>query len=133
MPRQYLTDEQWERIRDHLPGKPGDRGRTGFDNRAAFEGMLWIVRTGAPWRDLPPEYGKWSTVYQRFRRWSQARVFEYLFELTGGDLDLRTVQVDGTYVKVHQHGTGAPKADAHPNSPDATRRSAERRVGSTRS
>lgn len=129
MPRSIITEAQWEAVRDLLPGKPGDRGRSGVDNRLALEAMLWIARTGAPWRDLPAEYGKWATVYQRFRRWSRSGVFERLFEATAGSLDMRTVQVDGTYVKVHQHGTGAPKADAHPTSPGATRRSGGVEVG----
>jgi transposase len=68
--RTILTDAQWERIAPLLPGKEGDPGRSGGDNRAALEGMLWIVRTGAPWRDLPECFGKWFSVWKRFRRWA---------------------------------------------------------------
>ena len=81
-------------------------------NRNTVEGILWIARTGAPWRDLPPEFGKWNPVYQRFRRWTKAGVFEQMFNRLAGELQLDTVMVDGTFVKVHQHGTGAPKGDA---------------------
>lgn len=117
MTRIGLNDEQWEQIEPLLPGRKGDPGRTGADNRRSLEGMLWIVRTGAPWRDLPEEFGKWNTVYQRFRRWSDGGVYERIFETTQGDLDMRAVQVDGSYVKVHQHASGAPKVGAHQTLP----------------
>ena len=95
----------------------------------AIEGMLWVLRTGAPWRDLPEEFGKWGTVYQRFRRWSRAGVFEHIFEETRGVLDLRAVQVDGSYIKVHQHGTGAPKGAAHRTNHDSSKQSGGAAVG----
>ena len=108
-----LTNRQWKRISRLLPGKPGDVERPpAQDNRLTLEGILWIARTGAPWRDLPAEFGKWNTVYQRFRRWTKAGVFDALFNHLAGELNLGTVMVDGTFVKVHQHGTGAPKVDA---------------------
>ncbi len=75
----------------------------------SLEGMIWITRTGAPWRDLPREFGNWNTVH---RRWVQSGVFERIFEVVEGDLDLKTVMVDGTFAKVHQHGAGAKKAVA---------------------
>ena len=70
--------------------------------------MLRILRTSSPWRDLPEKFGKWGTVYQRFRRWDMAGVLDELFEGTKIRLDVRSVQVDGTYVKAHQHAAGAP-------------------------
>jgi transposase len=97
-----------------LPGKRGDPGRSGDDNRKALEGMLWVVRTGAPWRDLPAVYGRWNTIHRRFRRWTKAGVFDRIFEVSLGDIDVRTVQVDGSYVKVHQHGSGSPKTGVLP-------------------
>ena len=83
-------------------------------NRSTVEGILWIARTGAPWRDLPAEFGKWNSVYQRFRRWTKAGFFEQLFNNLAGELQLDTVMMDGTFVKVHQHGTGDPSRRAEP-------------------
>ena len=114
MVRTVLTDSQWQLVEPLLPGKQSDPGRTGNDNRGTLEGILWITRTGAPWRDLPDYFGKWNTVYRRFRRWTMAGIFDRIFEATNGNLDLRAVMVDGSFAKVHQHGAGAPKADAHP-------------------
>lgn len=111
-PRLTLTGKQWALIEPVLPGRPGDPGRSGDDNRMALEGMIWITRTGAPWRDLPEEFGKWNTVHKRFRRWVQGGVFERIFDAIEEDLDLKTVMVDGTFAKVHQHGAGAKKAAA---------------------
>ncbi len=107
MSRRRLTNRQWERIEPLLPGKASDPGRTGYDNRKALEDILWVVRTGAPWRDLPAEFGKWNTVYQRFRRWSSSGVFDRIFETTQGEIDTRSIQVDGSYIKTHQHAVGA--------------------------
>lgn len=117
MSRISLTDRQWAQTEPLLPGGTGNRGRPGLDNRKAVEGIIWILRTGAPWCDLPEEFGKWNTVYQRFRRWSNAGVFERIFEATQGEMDMRSVQVDGSYVKAHQHATGAPKAVARQKPP----------------
>ena len=115
MARTTLSEREWRRIAPHLPGRRGRRGRPGANNRMTVEGILWIARTGAPWRDLPEEFGKWNTVYQRFRRWAKRGVLARLFRrLSAFRLDLRTVMVDGTFVKVHQHGTGSPKDTALP-------------------
>ena len=121
MVRSKLTNKQWKLIEPLLPGKPSDPGRSGKDNRLSLEGMLWIIRTGAPWRDLHPAFGKWGTVYQRFRRWEAAGVFDRVLQATKGRLSLRSVQVDGTIVKAHQHAAGAPKEEAHPTTPNACR------------
>ena len=66
--RTCLSDEQWERVSPLLPGKIGDPGRSGADNRQFLEAILWMVRTGSPWRDLPDTYGNWNSIFQRFRR-----------------------------------------------------------------
>jgi transposase len=114
MVRKLLSDRQWKRIAPLLPGKRGDPGRSSRDNRLAVEGMLWIARTGAPWRDLPPDLGNWSTIYQRFNRWVKRGVLERIFQALSRNLNLRTVMIDGTFVKVHQHGTGSLKESARP-------------------
>jgi transposase len=103
--RRVLRDDQWKRIAPLLPGKVGDAGRSGADNRLFVEAVLWIVRVGAPWRDLPKAFGNWN--FQRFRRWVKAGVFDRIFEALSDDADFEYVIVDGTIVRVHQHGTGA--------------------------
>lgn len=107
MIRTVLTDVQWERIAPLLPGKKGDPGRSGRDNRRFVEGVLWMVRTGAPWRDLPQDFGKWSSVWKRFRRWALKGVFEKLFNVLSDEPDFEYALIDGTIVKVHRHATGA--------------------------
>jgi transposase len=105
--RTVLSDEQWARIAPLLPGKEGDPGRSGRDNRLFVEAVLWIVRAGAPWRDLPPQFGKWSSVWKRFRRWAEKGVFERIFKAFSQAPDFEYALIDGTIVKVHRHGTGA--------------------------
>jgi transposase len=97
----------------HYLGKPSDPGRSGTNNRLFVEGVLWIARTGSPWRDLPPLFGKWNTVFKRYSDWVKAGVFQRLFEAASDDPDMEYAMIDGTVVKVHRHGQGAkggPKA-----------------------
>ena len=107
MDRKILSDAQWDRIKDLVPGKAGDPGATGRDNRLFVEGVLWVARTGGPWRDLPEHFGRWNSVWKRFSRWSKKEVWANLFNVLVDDLDFEYVMVDGTIVRVHQHGTGA--------------------------
>lgn len=107
MIRTVLTDAQWDRIAPLVPGKEGDPGRSGEDNRRFLEAVLWIVRTGAPWRDLPPCFGNWSSVWKRFRRWALNGVFVRLFRALSDEPDFEYALIDGTIVKVHRHATGA--------------------------
>jgi len=107
MDRFSLTDVQWDQITDIVPGKPGDPGRSGKDNRLFLEAVLWIARVGAPWRDLPANFGHWNSVFKRFRRWALAGVFDRIFAVLRGDPDFEYVIADGTIVRVHQKGTGA--------------------------
>ena len=107
MIRLMLKDEQWERIAPLVPGKEGDPGRSGEDNRLFLEAVLWIARTGSPWRDLPEYFGKWFSVWKRFRRWALKGVFETIFTTLSGDPDFEYALIDGTIIKVHRHGTGA--------------------------
>lgn len=103
--RPTLTDAQWARIEPLLPGKKGDRGRTGTDNRLFVDAVLWLARTASPWRDLPPELGNWRTVHCRFRRWTMSGVWESLFKALAETPDFEYVLVDATICKVHADAT----------------------------
>jgi transposase len=107
MPRFCLTDAQWAKMEPFCLGKPSDPGRTGSDGRLFLEAILWIARTGSPWRDLPPAFGKWNTVFKRFRDWVKADVFKRMFDAVSDDPDMEYAMVDATIVKVHRHGQGA--------------------------
>lgn len=107
MDRRLLSDAQWARVAPLLPGKPGDPGRSGTDNRLFLEAVLWMARAGAPWRDLPDMFGSWNTAFRRFRRWAVKGIFERLFQVLSGDPDFEYALIDGTIIRVHQHGTGA--------------------------
>ncbi len=116
MVRKLLRDDQWRRIEDLLPGKPGDPGRAGEDNRRFLEAVLWIARTGSPWRDLPDELGNWHTTYTRFARWSKAGVWARVAKAFGADADLEQLFIDSTIVRAHQHAAGAQKKRARKRS-----------------
>ena len=107
MDRQSLTDTQWDRIQSLCPGKKSDPGRRGGDTRLFLEAVLWIARTGSPWRDLPKHFGRWNTVFKRFRHWVKADVFKRIFDALSDDPDMEYAMVDATIVKVHRHGQGA--------------------------
>lgn len=107
MNRFVLRDDQWDKMAPHCLGKPSDPGRSGGNNRLFLEAVLWIARTGSPWRDLPPAFGKWNTVFKRYRDWVKAGVFERLFAAVSDDPDMEFAMVDATIVKVHRHGHGA--------------------------
>lgn len=109
MCRKILRDDQWERIEELLPGKATDRGVTAKDNRHFVEAVLWIARTGSPWRDLPGEFGNWHRVYVRYNRWSHKGVWTKVFEAVSDDPDLEYLMVDGSIVRVHQHGAAKKK------------------------
>jgi transposase len=104
-----LRDDQWEKIKDILPGKEGDRGRRGADNRKFIDGVIWIARNGAPWRSLPESYGKWFSVHKRFIRWSKAGVWQMIFDTLSADADTEWVMIDSTIIRAHQHAAGAKK------------------------
>jgi transposase len=125
MRRHELTDAQWNSIKDHLPGKRSDPGRTAKDNRRFVDGILWLARTGAPWRDLPERYGRWNSVFQRFNRWSRRGIWQRILEALGGDEDLEHLVLDSTTVRAHQHAAGAKGGET-------TRRLAALGVGGAR-
>jgi transposase len=116
MVRRWLRDDQWQRLELMLPGKAGDPGRTGENNRLFIEAVLWVARTGSPWRDLPPEFGLWNSVYTRFARWSNNRVWQRLFAELAKDADFEEVFLDSTIVRAHQHSSGAAKKKARKRS-----------------
>jgi len=107
MERFVLTDAQWAKMEPHCLGKPTDPGRSGGDNRCFVEAVLWIVRTGSPWRDLPAFFGNWNSVFKRYRDWVKAGVFLRLFQACSDQPDMEYAMVDATIVKVHRHGQGA--------------------------
>ncbi len=114
--RHELSDEQWERLKPLLPPQKAGTGRPANDHRMMVNGMVWIARTGAPWRDLPERYGKWPSVYSRFQRWRKAGIWDRVWsELqrqddAAGKVDWEIHFVDGTVVRAHQHAAGAKKA-----------------------
>ena len=105
--RRVITDSQWEIIAPLCLGKPTDAGQTGRDPRLFLEAVFWIVRTGAQWRDLPEEFGKWNSVFKRFRRWVKNDAFYRIFKALGSDKDMEYAMIDGSIVKVHRSGQGA--------------------------
>ena len=107
MHRFELRDDQWERIKNILPGQEGHVGVTARNNRLFLNAVFWIVRTGTPWRDLPKCYGNWKTVYNRFSRWAKNGVWQDIFDKLGEDADMEWLLIDSTIVRAHQHAAGA--------------------------
>lgn len=120
MNRGDLTNEQWEQLKPLLPPERPHTGRPNNDHRTVVNGILWVLRTGAPWRDLPERYGKWATVYSRFRRWKAARLWERILAQVQraaderGEVDWEIHFVDGSIVRAHQHAAGQKKAPRKP-------------------
>lgn len=102
-----LTDEQWERISSYFTGSK--KGRPFNDVRQTVNGILWILRTGAPWRDLPTIYGEWNAVYKNYSKWESMGVFETLFKKLSENADMQDVSIDSSCCKAHQHSAGAKK------------------------
>jgi transposase len=96
----YFTDEKWALIESLLPGKASDPGCTARDNRLFLEAVLWIARTGRPWRDLPPEFGKWFTAYARFRRWTQKGVWVRVFATLSKSGDCEYAMIGASIQKI---------------------------------
>src|SRR5208283_4635260 len=109
MRRYALRDDQWDRIRDILPGREGHVGGTAPDNRLFVEAVLFRFRAGIPWRDMPERFGDWKIVYQRFNRWAKSGVFERVFKLLASDHDNEYMMIDATIVRAHQHSAGTKK------------------------
>jgi len=113
MSRGDLTDAQWERLKPLLPPQQPWTGCPNKDHRTIINGILWINRTGAPWRDLPERYGPWQTVASRFYRWRKAGIWDCIFATlqqqadVRGNIDWNNHYVDATVVRAHQHAAGA--------------------------
>ena len=119
--RLVLSDRQWERIAPHIIGDERTRGSSGRDNRLFVEAVLWLVRTGVPWRDLPEDFGPWNSVFRRFSRWSRKGVWWRIFTAMSDGKpanaigsreranDFEYLIVDSTIVRAHQHASGAKK------------------------
>lgn len=112
MARRILRHDQWERIQPLLPGKAGDRGVTARDTRLCIDAVLWMLRTGAPWRDLPPECGRWHTGYMRVARWHKTGVWKRVLAAVSDDADWEDVFLDSTAIRAHLHAAGAKKNTA---------------------
>ena len=102
MKRYEVSASQWRRMEGFLPGRAGHVGVTAKDNRQFVNGVLWVLRSGAQWKDLPPGYGNWKSVHKRFTRWARAGLWERIFQLLLDDPDNRYVMIDSTIVRAHQ-------------------------------
>src|ERR1700712_53624 len=109
MRRYGLRDDQWERIRDLLPGRAGPVGVTARDNRLFVEAVLYRYRAGIPWRDLPERFGDGVQVQRRFSRWASAGVWERVVQHLAAEADNEYAMIDSTIVRAHQHSAGAQK------------------------
>lgn len=120
--RYELSHAQWARIESLLPGKVGDPGRTAADNRLFVNGVLWVLRSGARWSDLPERYGQYKSVHKRFTRWAANGVWERVFQALTQDRDNQYLMIDSSIVRAHAQAAtgkggrrtrlwGAPEAD----------------------
>ena len=111
MLRRYeLTDEEWLRIELLLPPEnTGKQGRPRKDNRTIMNGIVWLARSGAPWRDLPERYGSWKTVYSRFRKWIDDGILDNIFRILSLEAELEELSIDASIIQAHQHSAGAKK------------------------
>lgn len=109
MRRYALRDDQWDRIKDILPGREETPGVTARDNRLFVEAVLYRYRAGIPWRDLPERFGDFRVIHTRHTRWSQKGVWEKVFKTLAADADNEYSMIDSTIVRAHQHSAGAKK------------------------
>lgn len=105
--RHDLSNRVWELLEPHLPGREGAWGGKARDNRQFINAVFWILRTGAPWRDLPPDYGDWKNTHRRFSRWRDAGIWEKLLERLIIEPDYEWLMIDASHIKVHPHAAGA--------------------------
>ncbi len=108
--RYELSDVQWEKVKDFLPGRVESVGRTAVDNRVFMNGVLWVLRSGAHWHDLPERYGKYKSLHKRFSRWAASEVWEKVFHELVRDRKNQYLMIDSTIVRTHQQAaTGRKK------------------------
>ena len=107
--RYEISDKQWEKIKEVLPGQTTTVGVTAKDNRQFVNGVMWILRSGARWRDLPERYGDWKNTHRRFSRWATSSVWEKVFDLLIKDAKNEYLMIDSTIVRAHQHAAGSKK------------------------
>ena len=108
MIRRYgLRDDQWDRIRNLLPGREGHAGGTAKDNRLFVEAVLYRYRAGIPWRDLPERFGDYRVIHTRHMRWSRSGVWQRVLDHLAKDADNEYAMIDSTIVRAHQHSAGA--------------------------
>ena len=120
MTRRYaMRDDQWERIKNLLPGREETVGVTAKDNRLFVEAVLYRYRAGIPWRDLPERFGDFRVVHTRFSRWAASSVWESVFKHLAEDADNEYAMIDSTIVRAHQHSAGAQKKRAKTKRSDA--------------
>ena len=105
--RHDISDEFWSKLEPILPGRKGSWGGQAKDNRRFINAVFWILRTGAPWRDLPASYGGWKNTHRRFCRWRDQGIWEKLMEQLIGERELEWIMIDASYVKAHAHACGA--------------------------
>ncbi|MGC4095653.1 MAG: IS5 family transposase [Nitrospira sp.] len=105
--RHDISDRIWNILEPLLPGRAGSWGGVAFDNRQFINAVIWILRCGAPWRDLPPEFGDWKNTHRRFCRWRDKGHWEKLLEKLMDDPDFEWLMIDASHVKIHQHASGA--------------------------
>jgi len=105
--RHDISDEIWKLLEPLLPGQKGSWGGIAHDNRLFINAVFWTLRTGAPWRDLPPDLGKWNSVHRRFCRWRDAGTWEALLAALIDEPDFEWLMIDGSHIKVHPHAAGA--------------------------
>jgi len=110
-----LTDAQWRRLEPLLPSSSKTGGRDAKPHRPIVEAMVWILRTGSPWRDLPSAYGPWKSVYTRWSRWSAKGVLAQLFAALALERDGESYLIDATIVRAHQDASGAAKKGVRGN------------------
>jgi len=106
--RHAISDDDWARIEHLLPGQPGQHGKVAKDNRLFIDAILWIAKTGAPWRDLPERFGNCNSIWRRFDRWAKKGVWARVFEALQ-DPDLEWIILDSTIIRAHPHAAGAKK------------------------